>query len=86
MSNQIRILRLCHCANLGHEGYKRFITTHHSACRYYDPEGDAAEIIRALLKGIRNWAADEDGVHLDACDAYDRAAMSVGEKRLKEAP
>ena len=41
--------------------------------------------IKDLLKGIRQWAADEDGVHPDACDAYDRAAIAIGEKPLKEA-
>ena len=33
----------------------------------------------ALIKGIECWAADEDGVHPDAWDAYCQAIVFVGD-------
>ena len=57
----------------------KFLTVHHRNCEHYDPEGDAAKIIRALLKGIECWCRDEDGVHPDCWEAYKRAKMSIGE-------
>lgn len=62
-----------------------FITHHAPGCPEYDPEGDAAGIIKPLLNGIREWGADEDGVHPALYDAYNRAAIAVGEMPLPEA-
>ncbi len=77
--------KLCECSNLARCGKEAaFFTEHHPNCRQYNPHGDAAKVIKALLKGMRDWAADEDGVHPDACDAYDQAAMRVWEKPLKD--
>ena len=61
-----------------------FLTKHHPVCRYYDPVDDAKEIIVDLLRGIRAWAADEDGIHPELCDAYDRAAIATSEMPLKK--
>jgi hypothetical protein len=75
---------MCECLNWTRKEEKKFLTQHHPHCCYYDPEGDAAVIINSLLDGIQKWAADEDGVHPDCCDAYDKSALTVGRKTLGE--
>lgn len=59
---------------------QKMVTKHHKACHLYDPEGDAMEIIEALIEGIDYWASDEDGVHYKCWDAYVAAMISVGRK------
>jgi hypothetical protein len=44
------------------------------------------EIVKDLLKAMRYLASDEDGVHPEACEAYNRAALFVGEKTLDPEP
>ena len=56
-----------------------FLTKHHPLCAHYDPEGDARELIAPLLKAMREWGSEEDGIPDFAADAYDRAAIAVGE-------
>ncbi|MDY6893849.1 MAG: hypothetical protein SVO01_00300 [Thermotogota bacterium] len=56
-----------------------WFTEHHPHCPKYDPEGDAIKIIKALLRGIEAWAADEDGVHPECWEAYKKAQLCVGE-------
>lgn len=66
------------------------LTNHHRHCQSYDPVGDALALTAALIKGIEDWAADCDGVHPDAWDAYCRAVLFVGDlakfKSLMEKP
>ena len=55
-----------------------------SSCPKYDPEGEAKEIITALLDGIQGWANDEDGVHPDCWIAFKNAACFIGDvSRIK---
>lgn len=70
--------QLCECLSWEWTGGK-FQTKHHRNCAYYDAEGDAAEIIRNLCKGIEAWAAEEDGVHPGCYEAYRKAKMSIHE-------
>lgn len=58
---------------------------HHVNCKWHgkDELAEAKQVIRYLLCAMRNWAGDEDGVHPDAVLAYDRAALFVGEEKLK---
>ena len=65
MSNQCECIRWARAQKL--------LTEHHPRCPRYDPEGDAREVIKALVKGIDAWASDEDGVHDDCWDAYANA-------------
>jgi hypothetical protein len=64
----------------------RFLTGHHANC----PKATITEfqgamnLIRALVKGMENWAADEDGVHPDAWEAYKRGKAVIGEFNWKE--
>lgn len=73
----------CECSQWARGHTHKFFTKHHPNCKYFDPQGDAAEIIEKLLSGIRAWASDEDGVHPELCDAYDMAAIVIGEPTLK---
>lgn len=71
----------CECSNWA-RSFGPLMTKHHPNCEHYAPHGDAKEIIKALLAAIRDWGADEDGIHPGCCDAYDRAAFFVGEMPL----
>lgn len=42
------------------------------------------ELLESLIDGIDCWAADEDGVHPELCEAYDRAAVAIGRPLLKK--
>lgn len=55
-----------------------FTTTHHPRCPRYNPEQDAADLLRSLIAGIHAWSADEDGVHPECWDAYERAMIAIG--------
>jgi len=37
------------------------------------------DIIKSLTQGMEAWAQDEDGIHLEARDAYCKAKMILGE-------
>ena len=52
-------------------------------CAKYDPKGDAIEIITSLVRGIESWASDEDGVHDDCWEAYQRAKFYIGERECR---
>ena len=73
---------LCECISWARDYGTSFFTNHHRNCPHYNPEEDAAEIINKLLDAMNIWGSDEDGVHPDCCDQYDRAALSVGRKIL----
>jgi len=67
----------CECKNWART--RGWLTEHHPNCIGYDPEKDAKVIITNLIRGIESWASDEDGVHYDCWDAYQRAKFSIGE-------
>jgi len=50
---------------------------HHRNCKHYNPEKDAA-MVTALVEGMDAWAADEDGIHPEAWEAYQRARTATG--------
>ena len=67
----------CECVNWART--RGWLTKHHPNCKHYNPEKDAIEIITALIKGIESWAADEDGVHYDCWEAYQKVKFAIGE-------
>lgn len=61
------------------------MTGHHEACPQRGSIVKAAQtIIAALVKGMENWAADEDGIHPDAWEAYKRGKVAIGQFDWKE--
>ena len=63
------------------------LTGHHENC----PKGGNLEesykrLVAALVKGMENWAADEDGIHPDAWEAYKRGKCVIGQYDWKEEP
>lgn len=63
----------------------RMITGHHGACPKRGSIVKGAQaIIAALVKGMENWAADEDGIHPDAWEAYKRGKAAIGQYDWKE--
>ena len=60
---------------------------HHPACKEFRASVSAKrshKIIRNLLKAMDAWASDEDGVHPEACDAYNAAAQFILMPKLKD--
>jgi hypothetical protein len=66
----------CECMTWARGGQK-LMTRHHPACPKYDPEGDAAAIISDLIRSMRKWAAEEDGIPEIAWDAHERASLMI---------
>jgi hypothetical protein len=73
---------LCECTQMtcaSPEAMEHMMATnHHPHCPKGWPQS-ARDLIAALVKGMSAWAADEDGVHTDAWDAYlaGRAALGL---------
>ena len=65
----------CECHNWADLDLRvRLLTGHHARCPHGgDPLEAAFKLIKELAQGIHVWAADEDGVHPDAWEAYRRA-------------
>ena len=56
------------------------LTGHHETCdRRPDLFDASAELIRALVRGIEDWASQEDGIPDDLWDAYSKAKAVIGE-------
>ena len=56
------------------------LTGHHEACdRRPDLFDASAELIRALVRGIEEWASQEDGIPDDLWDAYAKAKAVIGD-------
>lgn len=81
LDNECEQWQECECKQWARTGQK-FWTLHHSSCPKYDPEGDACLVIGKLLQVMRDWGSEEDGIPDFACDAYDIAAISVGQNTL----
>jgi hypothetical protein len=87
MSENIHDLRQpiinCKCSYFAQDGQLLMLGhLHHPGCEYADGSRErvAAKIIRDLVKGIDNWAADEDGdVHADCWKAYKAARYAIGD-------
>lgn len=67
----------CGCMTKAHDGSTGVLTTHLPHCPAFGPELRA--LVSGLTRGMEAWAADEDGVHPDAWDAYQRAKLALGE-------
>ena len=76
MACEPHIMR-CECYNWARTD-QSLISEHHKNCPKYNPEEDATKIIRALIKGIEEWAHDEDGVHPSCWGAYQTACHAIG--------
>ena len=58
----------------------RLLTGHHQRCTNAAPILDKAiELIAELAKGMECWASDEDGIHPDAWEAYQKAKILQGD-------
>lgn len=70
----------CECSQWADvRGESRILTGHHENCpRRPDPLGKALDLIANLAHGMECWAADEDGIHPDAWEAYRRAKALEG--------
>lgn len=67
----------CKCENYCRSNSK-ILTKHHKHCTQYDPEGDAREVILALLKSMELWGAEEDGIPEFCWDIYRDANCFIG--------
>mgnify|MGYP002639974512 CR=1 FL=1 len=70
--------KLCECSTWARAYGQQFMALHHRNCKHYNPEADAATLITALVEGMDAWGADEDGIHPEAWDAYQRARSATG--------
>lgn len=73
----------CECANWTQVDEYQFrhymLTGHHENCPHRPKSIDkACELISELAKGMERWAADEDGIHPDAWQAYRKAKFLEG--------
>ncbi len=71
----------CECRNWGAE---LMLSGHHISCPRFDPKPFILAI-HDLLRGMREWASDEDGIHPNAWEAYQKAAVLVGIPLANEA-
>ena len=65
----------CQCVNWCDVSHThRFLTGHHQNCEHSpNAMSKALELIAQLARGMEYWAADEDGIHPEAWEAYRRA-------------
>ena len=67
----------CECTTWAREPH-HFFTEHHPRCPNGDSEAEKDNMIVSLVEAIERWAMDEDGVHPDAWEAYQRACWMMG--------
>jgi hypothetical protein len=78
-------LLACECANWTSRRLDiRLLTNHHESCPKGDVMGSAKSLIRALVKGLEAWGAEEDGIYPEAWEAYKRGKAVIGEFDWKE--
>ena len=68
---------LCNCGLRAHRGDVPLLLIHAPECKHFWTE--VRGIIEGLVRGFEEWAADEDGIHSEAWDAYQRAKLVLGE-------
>lgn len=68
---------MCKCDELTRDGSFPLLLPHVPTC----PEFGCCvrELIVGLVRGMESWAADEDGIHPDAWEWYERAKVAIGE-------
>lgn len=71
----------CECNSWANVNWPhRMLTGHHENCpKSPDPLAKALELIADLAKGMDCWAADEDGIHPDAWEAFKKAKVVGGD-------
>ena len=67
----------CKCMTWGNDRLRSLIDIHHHNCPKRDVEASAIALIGDLIKGMESWAQDEDGIHPDAWNAYQRAKSAL---------
>lgn len=74
----------CSCCNWARTYPSK--TEHHPECpiECSNKWREARPILVAMLEAIRCWAADEDGVHPEACEPYNRAARLLGQPEVED--
>jgi hypothetical protein len=78
-------LLACECANWTSRRLDiSLLTNHHESCPKGDVMGSAKSLIRALVKGLEAWGAEEDGIYPEAWEAYKRGKAVIGEFDWKE--
>lgn len=71
----------CDCLTWGSENIMHSLlgNGHHERCPHHVPHVGALDIIRDLVRGMEEWAHDEDGVHPEAWKAYQQAKLLLGD-------
>lgn len=67
----------CNCNSRTHDGSFPLLLAHFSDCWRFGP--CVRELIESLVRGMESWAADEDGFHPDAIEAYKQGKIALGE-------
>jgi len=68
----------CECKNWCSDGVPPLLK-HNRKCPQYSPVTEMLEIITDLVRGVQDWAAEEDGVHPECWEAYSRAKICIGQ-------
>lgn len=68
----------CNCENRARDGSFPLLLAHLPDCPHFGEH--LRELIEALVRGMESWAADEDGIHDAAWDAYVNAKTAIGEQ------
>lgn len=67
----------CECLNWCRD-LTGFLWSHHPNCRKHRPDVEARGYVQALVDGIEQWGAEEDGIPDFLWDAYCRAVYALG--------
>ena len=67
----------CDCHDRAHDGTFPLLLMHFQDCPHFGPH--LRELIEGLVRGMEEWAADEDGIHKEAWGAYQHAKIALGE-------
>lgn len=72
----------CRCATWGSDNMMHSLlgNGHHERCEKHVPLIGAIALITSLVRGMEEWASDEDGVHPGAWGSYVRAKQLLGER------
>lgn len=73
----MREMTKCNCETAARDGSFPLLLDHVPTCPEFP--GCIRELIVGLVRGMEEWAADEDGIHPEAWAAYQRAKVAIGE-------
>lgn len=76
----------CECLSWANDDFYTtvFGNGHHYRCEQFRPNEGAIKMLQDLIKGIRYWASQEDGVPDELWEAYSRACFLVEGKMPSE--